>query len=244
MSFLGGGAGQAIKLVAPQGHEINLTNIMTRPITLKPTFKTMSSPTGNISLVQQKPLLMKRMGTNQKTTTKQIATLPKQTQHFMVVQKADQQQLKLLQTQGMVQGVQTPTKTLTLQQAQEMGLIANAKITQTGQSTSKQTVLLNKSLQKSIKFVPQISSPQLIATGVSNAKTVTLNQVKAPTKILPAGSIAGGKTAQRIIFKTAAGNQTILPQGQILQLTGSQSLNSGQLHQINIPGKGVSCFFL
>ncbi|CAG9857105.1 unnamed protein product [Phyllotreta striolata] len=230
----GAGTGQTIKLVSPQGQELNLTNLVTRPITVKPTLKTLSTG-GNISLVQQKPLFMKKvMATSPKQIIKPATNLPKQSQHFMVVQKNPQQQLKLLQTQGIVQ--QTPAKTLTLQQAQEMGLLTNAKIAQAGQSSGKQTILLNKTAQKSIKFVPQIGQSQMLVPG---SKTITLNQVKSPAKILPASSLAAAKPAQRIIFKTAGGNQTIIPQGQILQLSGTQNLNTGQLHQINIPGKGM-----
>lgn len=71
-------------------------------------------------------------------------------------------------------------------------------------------------------------------------KTISL---KSPTKILPATSLTTSKAQQRIIFKSTTGGQTVLPPGQIIQLTGNQSINSGQLHQINIPGKGVSIFF-
>ncbi|XP_056633113.1 protein lin-54 homolog [Diorhabda sublineata] len=226
----GTGANQAIKLVASPGQEINFANLISRPVTLKPTFKTISSQNSNISLIQQKPVLMKKvLTTSQKNVTKPLTAITKPAQHFMVVQKADQQQINVLQT---------PTKTLTLQQAQEMGLLTNAKITQPSQSSGKQTVLLTKNPQKSIKIIPQVSSQQIITTGVGT-KTVTLNQLKVPTKILPAGSNSTNKSTQRIIFKSASGNQTILPQAQILQVSAAQTLNTGQLHQINIPGRGM-----
>ncbi|KAG5894475.1 hypothetical protein JTB14_032503 [Gonioctena quinquepunctata] len=235
----GATSGQAIKLVSSQGQELNLTNIISRPVTLKPTFKTISSQGGNISIVQQKPVVMKKiLATGQKAITKPLTTFAKQGQHYMVVQKSDQQQLKLLQTQGGNIAMTTATKTLTLQQAQEMGLLANTKLIQQGQPASKQTVLLSKNPQKTIKLVPQVSAAQLLTVG-SNTKTLALNTVKAPTKILPANSLATSKVPQKIIFKTTGSNQGILPQGQIIQVAGSQALNTGQLHQINIPGRGM-----
>ncbi|XP_028145018.1 protein lin-54 homolog [Diabrotica virgifera virgifera] len=238
----GAGSGQTIKLVASQGQEI-FTNIISRPLTIKPSFKTISTQGSNISLVQQKPVLMKKVvAANSKTVTKTVNSISKPTQHFMVVQKSDQQQLKLIQAQGNVLGVPAPTKTITLQQAQEMGLITSTKIAQPGHSTGKQSVLLAKNPQKSIKLIPQSNAPQILTTTeLQNipTKTVTLNQVKAPTKILPAVSNSINKGTQRLIFKTAAGSPTILPQGQILQVSAAQAMNSGQVHQINIPGKGM-----
>lgn len=208
-------------------------------MTLKPTIKPLTSQSGNISIVQQKPMVMKKiLAPGQKTISKPI-TFSKQGQHFMVVQKTDPQQLKLLQAQGGSITVPSPTKTITLQQAQEMGLLSSAKLVPQAQSTPKQTVLLSKNPQKTIKIVPQVTPAQIVTT-VANTKTISLNAIKSPTKILPAASSTITKGPQRIIFKTAGSNQTILPSGQLIQVSGSQAINSGQLHQINIPGKGVS----
>lgn len=63
--------------------------------------------------------------------------------------------------------------------------------------------------------------------------------MKTPTKILPApqGSETT-KVAQRIFLKPA--NTTpLLTSSQLIQVTGAQTIQSGQVHQINIPGKGV-----
>lgn len=62
-----------------------------------------------------------------------------------------------------------------------------------------------------------------------------LFQVKSPTKILPAQ-----KGTQHIVYKKPTTAQSLLPQAQVIQVAGAQTLNTGQLHQINIPGKGVS----
>ncbi|CAG9812753.1 unnamed protein product [Phaedon cochleariae] len=227
----GAGTGQAIKLVSPQGQELNLTNLISRPVTLKSTLKTVSSQGGNISLIQQKPVTMKKIiapaqshlttKTLTNLTTKPLTTFTKQGQHFMVVQKTDQQPMKIVQSQGGNLAIAGPSKTLTLQQAQELGIISNTKIIQQSQSAPKQTLLITKNPQKALKFVPQ-------------AKTVTLTTSKGMNKILPTT-----KLPQRIIFKAPGSTQTILPQGQLIQVPGTQGLNMGQLHQINIPGKGV-----
>lgn len=196
----------------------------------------MSTQGGNISIVQQKPVVMKKIiASGQKTVTKPLTTFSKQGQHFMVVQKADQQQLKIVQASPGSITMPGPTKTITLQQAQEMGLLSNAKIIQQSQAAPKQTVLLAKNSQKAIKLVPQVSAPQL-ANNVGT-KTVTLNAIKSPTKILPATTIPKG--TQRIILKPAGTNQ-IIPSAQLIQVSGAQALGAGQFHQISIPGKGVS----
>lgn len=182
--------------------------------------------------------MKKILAPGQKTVSKPITSLSPPNQHFMVLQKADQQAIKLIQAPSNVAVASSATKTITLQQAQEMGLVVNkTKLISQAQPVPKQTVLL-KNPTKTVKFVPQVS-PQLV-TGVSgNVKNVALSAVKSPTKILPAGAVSVNK-AQRIIFKAAGPNQTILPAGQLIQVSGSQALNTGQLHQINIPGKGVS----
>ncbi|XP_074032033.1 uncharacterized protein isoform X2 [Leptinotarsa decemlineata] len=230
--------GQTIKLVSSQGQELNLANI-SRPITFKPTLKTISTQGGNISFVPQKPVVMKKIiAPGQKTITKPLTTFSKQPQHYMVVQKSDQP-VKIVQAQGSNIAMSSPTKTLTLQLAQEMGLLPNSKIIQQGQTVPKQTVLLSKNPQKTLKIVPQVSTAQLVTVG-SNTKTISLGAVKGPAKILPASSLTANKGPQKILFKTATSSNTnILPQGQIIQVAGSQTLNSGQLHQINIPGRGM-----
>ncbi|CAH0564090.1 unnamed protein product [Brassicogethes aeneus] len=237
----GSGSGtQAIKLVSPQGQELSLANLsLTRPVTIKPAIKTITSQ-GNISLVQQKPVVMKKILTTGQKIQKPLATLQgKQGQQYMVVQKSDQtQQLKLIQGTS-IQTLPSPTKTITFQQAQEMGLLST-KMLPTQGAGAKTAVLFNQKQQKTIKIVPQAGGGggQTIGTVTAGGKTIALKS-PPPAKILPAAAVAGGKAQQRIVFKTGGGGQAVLPAGQIIQLAGNQSLNSGQLHQINIPGKGM-----
>ncbi|XP_019881371.1 protein lin-54 homolog isoform X2 [Aethina tumida] len=229
----GTGTGQAIKLVSPQGQELNLANLaLSRPLTIKPAIKTITSQ-GNISLVQPKPVVMKKILTQGQKIQKPLQTIQnKQGQQYMVVQKSGEpgQQMKLIQGTS-IQTIPSPTKTITLQQAQEMGLLSPKMLPQTTTTTTqKHTVLINKNPQKTIKIMPQTTQM------ITGNKTISL---KSPTKILPATSLTTNKAQQRIIFKSTTGGQTVLPPGQIIQLTGNQSINSGQLHQINIPGKGM-----
>lgn len=239
----GGSGGQAIKLVNQQGQEINLANYsLGRPITIKSSGKTMTSP---VSQTQPKPILMKKIITTtsgHKSVAKPI-TFTKPNQQLVVVQKSgDQtQQVKLVQAAPVTNIAAGPiTKTITLQQAQEMGLLGNAKIIQTGvqQVGTKRTVLINKNQPKTIKLIPQGSSNQ-VAGGVT--KTISLAQFKSPTKILPASTTnitTSGKVPQRLIFKSAAGSQ-VIPAGQLIQVGGTQGIANGQIHQINVPGKGM-----
>lgn len=65
--------------------------------------------------------------------------------------------------------------------------------------------------------------------------------MKSPTKILPAPQTTeASKIAQRIFIKPASATPMIAS-SQLIQVTGgqAQALQTGQLHQIQIPGKGV-----
>lgn len=226
----GTGSNQALKLVSSQGQELNLANIsLGRPVAIKPAVKSVTTQ-GNIALVQPKQVVMKKIVTSTpKTSSKATATLANKPGHIMVVQKTDQ--VKLMQGQTTLP---SPAKTITLQQAQEMGLITTKVIPQIT-PIPRHAVVLNKTGQKQVKLAPNITPTQSLGQ-----KTVTMGQIKSPTKILPATQSSSGKVPQRIIFKSAGTGHTILSSPQIIQVAGTQALSTGQLHQINIPGKGVS----
>lgn len=242
---LGSSGGQTIKLVNQQGQEISLGNYsLGRPISIKQSLKT---SVANSSLVTQqappKQIFMKKIITTtggQKTVTKPVA-YAKPGQQFVVVHKSSDQpqQIKLVSASN--SNSSSTTKTITFQQAQEMGLLGNAKIIQSSvqQVPSKRTVLVNKAQPKTIKLMSQGGTTQVV-NSVGNIKTIALSQVKAPTKILPAAvsGISNVKGPQRIILKSSNGNQ-VLPAGQLIQVAGTQGLANGQIHQINVPGKGV-----
>ncbi|CAG9774060.1 unnamed protein product [Ceutorhynchus assimilis] len=177
----GGSASQTIKLISPQGQEINLSNY--RPITVnKQSGKMITMPP------QTKQLVMKKI-------------VPPPKQQFMLVQKSNQQNVKVVQS--------GPQKTITLQQAQAMGLL----------SSNKQ-IIINKPQQKTIKLVPQ---------------TISLGQ-QQQGKIIR--TVTQQKKPQKIILKSSGTNQ-VLPAGQLIQVANSQGLANGQIHQINVPGKGI-----
>lgn len=128
---------------------------MGRPLTLKPAIKTISTPT-SLAVYQTQPtqvLMKKVIAPANKTVIPRTAIGGKQG-HIMVVKKSEPQTKIVQSHQGSIT-LPSATKTITLQQAQEMGLLAGAKIVpQTG--TTKHTVLLNKSPGKAIKIVPQV----------------------------------------------------------------------------------------
>ncbi|XP_044758263.1 protein lin-54 homolog isoform X2 [Coccinella septempunctata] len=238
------GSGQTIKLLSPQGQEINLANLqLGRPIKPANTVKTITATSaGNISVVPQKQLLVRKVispSGSTKNVVKPLYGTKPQEQHFMVVQKAEPNSttahVKLVPNSSNLAQI-GPTKTITLQQAQEMGLLTNAKYVPQTQPQPKATLVLNKGGAKTLKLVSQVpGQTHQIVTGMGGTvKAVTLNPVKSPTKILPAQ-----KGTQHIIYKKPATGQSILPQAQVIQVAGTQALNAGQLHQINIPGKGV-----
>lgn len=221
-----------------------------RPITIKQTAKPTLTTTPIAQQTQPKQIFMKKIITTssgQKTITKPIS-FGKPNQQFVVVHKSTDQshQIKLIPSSAATNISTTApvqSKTITLQQAQEMGLFGNAKMSGLQQLPTKRTVLINKSQPKTIKLVPQ-SAPNQVVNNATNIKTISLGQVKSPTKILPAAvtSMAGSKGTQRIIFKSSGGNQ-VLPAGQLIQVAGTQGIANGQIHQINVPGKGVSSNF-
>lgn len=70
--------------------------------------------------------------------------------------------------------------------------------------------------------------------------------MKSPTKILPAPvqgqKIQVPKAPQRVIIRQGQGKGGTLVSGgvnQFIRIPTSQALASGQIHQINVPGKGV-----
>lgn len=235
-------SGQTVKLLSPQGQEINLANLqLGRPIKPASTLKTITATSaGNISVVPQKQLFVRKVVSpsgSTKNIVKPLYSTKTQEQHFMVVQKAEPNSttthVKLVPNTSNLTPI-GPTKTITLQQAQEMGLLTNAKYVP--QTPPKATLVLNKGGTKTLKLVSQVpgQTHQLMTNVGGNVKALTLSPVKSPTKILPAQ-----KGTQHIIYKKPSVAQSILPQAQVIQVAGAQTLNAGQLHQINIPGKGV-----
>ncbi|KAK4874214.1 hypothetical protein RN001_013574 [Aquatica leii] len=199
----GGTAGQSLKIVSTQGQGLNVSNLsIAKPITLRSTGKTI--PAGSVSVLQPKQVFMKKVIQPQKTIV--------DSKNMVITDKLETQ---VKSNQSTV--LQSPAKTITLAQAQQIGLLTGAKLVP--QVGAKQAIVVNKSQAKAIKILPQ---------------------GKTHTKILPAPqTTATTKMGQRIILKQANSNSSLMTPGQIIQVTGSQPLLTGQLHQISIPGKGI-----
>ncbi|KAF5287497.1 hypothetical protein FQA39_LY04125 [Lamprigera yunnana] len=199
----GNGSGQPIKLVTTQGQGLNVGSLsLTKPITFRPAGKTIHA--SNVSVLQPKQIFMKKVVQAQKTIS--------DGKNIVIAEKLEPQ---VKPNQSSI--LQTPPKTITLAQAQQMGLLTGAKFLQ--QDGTKQTIVVNKSQAKALKLLPQS---------------------KTHTKILPAPQTTSAtKVGQRIILKQANSNSSLMSPGQIIQVAGNQPLLTGQLHQINIPGKGV-----
>ncbi|XP_025831852.1 protein lin-54 homolog isoform X2 [Agrilus planipennis] len=215
----GGSPGQAIKFLSPQGQSISLANFA-KPLAFKPAVKTVAvsgtQGTG-VSVVQPKQIMVRKISSNVQGQ-KIASVVDGKSTGILLTQKADGgQTVKLATNQGGSTIISSPSKTITLAQAQQMGLLTGAKIVT--QPVTKQAIFMNKTQNKPVKIMPQVS--------------------KFPTKILPAPQITtSGKGTQRIILKQAGGSATLLP-NQIIQVGGAQGLATGQLHPISIPGKGI-----
>ncbi|KAK5641328.1 hypothetical protein RI129_009875 [Pyrocoelia pectoralis] len=198
----GNGTAQPLKIVSSQGQGLSVANVsLAKPIALRAGTKVI--PSGSVSVLQPKQLLMKKAP----LTTKTIGD-----KSIVITDKLEAQ---IKTTHQNV--LQSPAKTITLAQAQQIGLLTGTKIIP--QVAGKQAIMVNKSQAKAIKILPQ---------GKTHAKILPAPQTTSATKI-----------GQRIILKQANSNTPIITSGQVIQVTGSQPLLSGQLHQINIPGKGI-----
>lgn len=160
------GEGQQIKLISASGQNINLSNLNFSggKIAIKNAMPKTKTITGK-KLLTQLPKGLTKASFDGK-------------QQIMLVQKNDQ--IKLLQTSNATTII-PKTKTLTIAQAQQMGILMTKGTKQ---------IIMNKSTGKTVKLIPQMKS-------------------RAPTKILPAPT--GGKVAQRIYIKTNQSNTTVLP---------------------------------
>ncbi|XP_014206996.1 protein lin-54 homolog [Copidosoma floridanum] len=176
-------------------------------------------------------------------TTKMYVTntQPQNAQQLLIASSpTDSQQgetLKFLSSNSNLNVQNSPTKTITLAQAQQMGLLPAGKVQQILPSTQKQTgILVNKLVQSTTaqpaKFI------------ISNSTT------KSPAKILPAPSTSGhsklsfNKTlqqnSQKVIIKQNSLKQGVVPNSNsIIRIPANQALNSNQVYQLQVPGEQV-----
>ncbi|XP_058795737.1 protein lin-54 homolog isoform X2 [Phymastichus coffea] len=205
---------------------------------------------GNTSQVN-KAIQAKRSASNAQQnrsvyTTKMILanTQPQSSQQVLIASPTEGQQgqtIKFIQTNTSNYNVNSPTKTITFAQAQQMGLLPTNKVQHILPSTAqKQTtgLIVNKLVQ---------------STSAQPAKLtiVPSSSVKSPTKILPAPSTSaqskvvnvqtatvnksGQSSTQKVIIRQSA-MKAGANSNPIIRIPANQA---GQVHQIQVPGRQV-----
>ncbi|EFN84203.1 protein lin-54 homolog [Harpegnathos saltator] len=162
------------------------------------------------------------------------------------------QGIKFLNNSSSTYSVTSPTKTITLAQAQQMGILSTNKVQHILPSSSqKQGMILNKLLQSSTS---QPSKVTIVPTS---------SAAKSPTKILPAPAttiqpksstttnqqstfISTKSSTQQnpqkvIIRQSSLKPGTVLGSGQVIRIPANQNIMTGsnQVHQIQMPGRQV-----
>ncbi|XP_076249052.1 protein lin-54 homolog isoform X2 [Calliopsis andreniformis] len=145
----------------------------------------------------------------------------------------------------------SPTKTITLAQAQQMGLLPTNKVQHIlPSSPQKQGIIVNKLVQSS-------------SAQSSKMTLVPSSAMKSPTKILPAPLNTQVKTStlsnqqstfsssnkssiqqspQKVIIRQSSLKPgTVLGSGQVIRIPANQNIVTGsnQVHQIQMPGRQV-----
>ncbi|XP_076302674.1 protein lin-54 homolog [Lasioglossum baleicum] len=167
-------------------------------------------------------------------------------------QSENQQAIKFLNNSISNQDLTSPTKTITLAQAQQMGLLSTNKVQHILPSSSqKQGIIVNKFMQSS-------------SAQPSKVTIVPSSTIKSPTKILPApmlgsqmkaSAISNQQSAfpsankpsvqqspQKVIIRQSSLKPgTVLGSGQVIRIPANQNIVTGsnQVHQIQMPGRQV-----
>ncbi|OAD54388.1 Protein lin-54 like protein [Eufriesea mexicana] len=162
------------------------------------------------------------------------------------------QAIKFLNNSASSQDVTSPTKTITLAQAQQMGLLSTNKVQHIlPTSPQKQGIIVNKLMQSS-------------SSQSSKMTIVPTNTIKSPTKILPAPTVntqvktstisnqqstfsSSNKSSvqqspQKVIIRQSSLKPgTVLGSGQVIRIPANQNIVTGsnQVHQIQMPGRQV-----
>ncbi|XP_076754727.1 uncharacterized protein LOC143425648 isoform X1 [Xylocopa sonorina] len=161
------------------------------------------------------------------------------------------QTIKFLNNSSSNQDVTNAAKTITLAQAQQMGLLSTNKVQHIlPSSPQKQGIIVNKLMQSSSSQTPKMT-------------IVPSNTIKSPTKILPAPMNTQVKTTtisnqqstftssnkssiqqspQKVIIRQSSLKPgTVLGSGQVIRIPANQNIVTGsnQVHQIQMPGRQV-----
>ncbi|XP_072745758.1 protein lin-54 homolog isoform X2 [Anoplolepis gracilipes] len=154
--------------------------------------------------------------------------------------------IKFLNNSSSSYGITSPTKTITLAQAQQMGILSTNKVQHILPSSSqKQGMILNKLLQSSTS---QQSKVTIVPT---TAKSIPTKILPAPITNIQAKSsnqqstfISSKSTVQQspqkvIIRQSSLKPGTVLGSGQVIRIPANQNIVTGsnQVHQIQMPGR-------
>ncbi|XP_043276542.1 protein lin-54 homolog isoform X2 [Venturia canescens] len=159
------------------------------------------------------------------------------------------QTIKFLSTTAGAQGISSPTKTITLAQAQQMGLITSKVQHILPSSPQKQQgIIVNKLIQSSSSQPPKLTliptSSAKSPTKILPAPTVT-SQIKPPnaqTSFTTSGKTGVQQSPQKVIIRQSAlKSGTVLGSGQVIRIPANQNIVTGanQVHQIQMPGRQV-----
>ncbi|KAM0736654.1 Protein lin-54-like protein [Formica fusca] len=157
--------------------------------------------------------------------------------------------IKFLNNSSSSYGITSPTKTITLAQAQQMGILSTNKVQHILPSSSqKQGMILNKLLQSSTS---QQSKVTIVPT--NTAKSMPTKILPAPITSIQAKSsnqqstfISSKSSVQQspqkvIIRQSSLKPGTVLGSGQVIRIPANQNIVTGsnQVHQIQMPGRQV-----
>ncbi|XP_011505901.1 PREDICTED: protein lin-54 homolog isoform X2 [Ceratosolen solmsi marchali] len=188
---------------------------------------------------------------NRNVYTKMILTntQPQTGQQVLIASSPENQQgqtIKFLSSGSSNLNMNSPTKTITFAQAQQMGLLPSNKVQHILPSSQKQTgIIVNKLVQ---------------STSAQPAKlTIVPNSaVKSPTKILPApatGSTKSGNSQtgslsstskvmhqnpQKVIIRQSSLKSGVVHNNNpIIRIPANQTIGTNQVHQLQVPGRQV-----
>lgn len=157
--------------------------------------------------------------------------------------------IKFLNNSSSSYSITSPTKTITLAQAQQMGILSTNKVQHILPSTSqKQGMILNKLLQSStsqqskVTIVPSNTAKsmptKILPAPVTNIQAKSSNQQS--TFISSKSSVQ--QSPQKVIIRQSSLKPgTVLGSGQVIRIPANQNIVTGsnQVHQIQMPGRQV-----
>ncbi|KOC67673.1 Protein lin-54 like protein [Habropoda laboriosa] len=135
------------------------------------------------------------------------------------------QAIKFLNNSASSQDVTSPTKTITLAQAQQMGLLSTNKVQHILPSSPQKQVSIKK------KVTPTVNT-QVKTTTISNQQSTFSSSNKSSVQPSP----------QKVIIRQSSLKPgTVLGSGQVIRIPANQNIVTGsnQVHQIQMPGRQV-----